>query len=83
MKELQGYLRSFSLAANYLFSSFYFFLFTSIQKLAKFKCYTAQKLKFSVNGFFNKYDQIHRKLKIWAALLKKSLTENFIFFVQC
>ena len=32
-----------------------------------FRCYekcfhTAQKMKFSVKDFFNKYDQIHRKL---------------------
>ena len=35
------------------------------------KCFTAQKMKFSVNDFFNKFDQIHRKLK--------SFMENLIF----
>ena len=40
---------------------------------------TAQKMKFSVKGFFSKYDQICSFLQIWSHLLKKSLTENFIF----
>ena len=41
---------------------------------------TAQKIKFSIKDFFSKCDQIHRKLQILPHLLKKSLTENFIFF---
>ena len=36
-------------------------------------------MKFSIKGFFSKYDQIRRKLRIWSHLLKKSLMENFIF----
>ena len=40
---------------------------------------TAQKMKFSIKGFFSKCDQTHRKLRIWSHLLKKSLMENFIF----
>ena len=40
---------------------------------------TAQKMKYSVKDFFNKCDQIRRKLRIWSHLLKKSLTKNFIF----
>ena len=40
---------------------------------------TAQKMKFSITGFFSKYDQIRRKLRIWLHLLKKSSMENFIF----
>ena len=40
---------------------------------------TAQKMKFSIKDFFSKCDQIHRKLRIWSHLLKKSLMENFIF----
>ena len=39
----------------------------------------AQKLKFPINDFFSKYDQIRRKLQIWSYLLKKSLMRNFIF----
>ena len=39
----------------------------------------AQKMKFSIKGFFSKCDQIRRKLRIWSHLLKKSLMENFIF----
>ena len=34
----------------------------------------AQKMKFSI-----KRDHIRRKLQIWSHLMKKSLTENFIF----
>ena len=36
-------------------------------------------MKFSINDFFSKYDQIHRKLRIWSYLLKQSLSENFFF----
>ena len=39
----------------------------------------AQKIKFSIKGFFSKCDQIRSFLRIWSHLLKKSLTENFIF----
>ena len=41
--------------------------------------FTAQKMKFSIKDFFSKCDQIHRKLRIWSHLLKKSLIENFSF----
>ena len=40
---------------------------------------TAQKMKFFITDFFSKCDQIHRKLGIWSHLLKKHITENFIF----
>ena len=40
---------------------------------------TAQKMKFCIKNFFSKCDQICRKLQIWSYLLRKSLTENFIF----
>ena len=36
-------------------------------------------MKIFINDFFIKCDQIHRKLRIWSHLLKKSLMENFIF----
>ena len=36
-------------------------------------------MKFSIKDFFSKCDQIRSKLRIWSHLLKKSLTENFIF----
>ena len=38
---------------------------------------TAQKMKFSVKGFFSKFDQIRSFLRIWSHLLKKSLMETF------
>ena len=40
---------------------------------------TALKMKFSINDFVSKCDQIRRKLLIWPHLLKKSLMENFCF----
>ena len=44
------------------------------------KCHiTPQKMKFSINDFFSKCDQIRRILRIWPHLLKKSLIENSIF----
>ena len=41
--------------------------------------FTTQKMKFSINDIFSKYDQIGRKLRICSHLLKKSLMENCIF----
>ena len=43
------------------------------------KLNTAQKMKFSIKDFCSKCDQIRRKLWICWHLLKKSLTENFMF----
>ena len=40
---------------------------------------TAQKIKFSVNDFFSKCEQVRSFLRICSHLLKKSLTEHFIF----
>ena len=37
---------------------------------------TAQKMKFSTNDFFCKFDQIRRKLQIWSHLQNISFTEN-------
>ena len=48
--------------------------------LLDLKTYIVQKMKFSIEDFFSKCDQIRRKLRIWSHLLKKSLTENFIFW---
>ena len=36
-------------------------------------------MKFPINDFFSKYDQIRRELWIWSHLLEKSFMENFIF----
>ena len=44
---------------------------------------TAQKMNFSIQDFFSKCGQIRRKLRFLSHLLKKSLMENFIFWVQC
>ena len=41
--------------------------------------FTAQKMKFSIKGFFRKCDQIRSFLRIWSCLLKKYFKENFIF----
>ena len=40
---------------------------------------TTQKMKFFIKDFFNKYEQIRRKLRIWSHLLKKTLMENSTF----
>ena len=40
---------------------------------------TKQKMKFPIKDFSSKCDQIHSFLWILSYLLKKSLTENFIF----
>ena len=37
---------------------------------------TAQKMKFSVNDFFSKCEQVRRNLRICSHLLKNSITEN-------
>ena len=42
----------------------------------------AQKMMFSIKDFVSKCDQIHRKLRIWSHLVKKSLMENYIFCVM-
>ena len=39
-------------------------------------------MKFSIKDSFSKYDQIRSFLRIWSHLLKKSLMENFHFFVN-
>ena len=41
--------------------------------------YCCTRMKFSIEDFFSKSDQIRRKLQIWSHLLKKSSIENFIF----
>ena len=42
---------------------------------------TVQKIKFSIKDFFSKCDQVHKKLRIWSHLLKKSLMENIFLAV--
>ena len=41
----------------------------------------AQKMKYSINDFFSKLGQIRSFLVIWSHLLRKTLMENYIFFV--
>ena len=43
--------------------------------------HTAQKMKFSIEDFSSKCDQIRRKRRIWSYLSEKSLMKNFIFCV--
>ena len=38
-----------------------------------------KKMKFSINDFFGKCDQIRRKLWIWSVLLKKSIKKTSLF----
>ena len=39
-------------------------------------------MNFTIKDFFNKRDQIRRKLRIWSHLPKKHLMEDFFFCVQ-
>ena len=43
------------------------------------KQFFPQKMKFSIEDFFNKWDQIRMKLRNWSHLLRKFLMEKFIF----
>ena len=47
--------------------------------LESWDSFSAQKMKFSIQNFFSKRNQIRKKLRIWSYLLKKSFMENFIF----
>ena len=49
--------------------------------IGNFRLITAQKMKFSIMGFFSKCDQTRSFLRIWSYLLKKFLMENFSFCV--
>ena len=51
----------------------------SFKLVLNFANHCVQKVKFSIEDFFSKYDQIRRKLWIWSHLLKEFLMENFIF----
>ena len=51
-----------------------------LAKVLNHRCFTAQKMKFPIKGFFSKCDQIRRKLQIWSHLLNKFLMENFVFW---
>ena len=66
--------------------------FISMSKFNRFENTLLQRLlalqknnnnKFSIKIFFNKCDQICRKLRIWSHLLKKSLIENILCSVFC
>ena len=50
-----------------------------VLKMYSLSMVTEQKMKFSVEDFFGKCDQIRSFLRIWSHLLKKSFMENFIF----
>ena len=70
---------------HYLYFSYLADLNSLDTTFAERTCYlffNAQKMKFFIMEFSSKCDQIHRELRIWPHLMKKSLMENF-FFVQC
>lgn len=56
---------------NAFVSCFYYFLLASKD--------TAQKTKFPIKDFFNKCEQIRRKMRNCSHLLKKFLTKYFMF----
>ena len=55
------------------------FIFNSKKNGIKNSTNTAQNMKFPITDFFNKCDQIRRKLQIWSNLLKVSVMGNSIF----
>ena len=79
VKKLQPISISFEEFINWTKHIIKFSFSTLFQFALKLILVTAQKWKFSIKDFFSKCDQIHRKLRIWSHLLKKSLMENFIF----
>ena len=50
-----------------------------VTKINQFLKHTAQKMKFSIQDFFSKFDHICSFLWIWSHLLKKHLIKNFTF----
>ena len=61
-----------------------FIIVTSLQdwlmkEMKEIKITLHKRMKFSIKDLFSKCDQIHRELRIWSHLLKKSLKKNFIF----
>ena len=68
MHTVQKYIR---LAIKYIIFRFYLYLIN-----------TAEKVKFSINNFLSKCDQIRSFQQICSHLLKKSLIENFIFLAM-
>ena len=65
---------------KYLCRSLFFNkLINFMKKWLRYKCFSLQKIKFSVKDFFSKCDQIYSFLGIWSHLMKKFLLENFIF----
>ena len=66
--------------ANYVCSQ-YALIGRIVTEAHKIAHKTAQKMQFSITDFCSKCDQIGRKLRIWSHLLKKSVMENFSFYV--
>ena len=70
---------------KYIQSSYHIILYllqyfrSLLQLYIRKMTHTAQKLKFSIQGFFSKCDQNRSILRIWSHLLKKFLMENFNF----
>ena len=81
--KISSVLKSFGNLRGNSYSDFFIvsivFCFTCGKSSLNTKTFTAQKLKFSVNDFLNKYEKISRKMQIWSRLLKKSIIEIFIF----
>ena len=50
-------------------------LWSSLYNSHRISLCIAQKMKFSIKDFLSKCDQIHKYLRIWSHLLKKSLMD--------
>ena len=59
-----------------------FIMFAKLLKVtSKTRKSAAKKVKFPVTAFFSKSEENHRTLQICSHMLKKSLMENFNFYV--
>ena len=76
---VQDMLKKNNNRANSIDVNLIYFLFTLNIFIRTPSALSTYKMKFPIKDFFSKCDQIHRKLRIWSDLLKKSLIESFIF----
>ena len=78
LHSFQGTLFNWKIPFN-KFQSIFSNINNWIRDLYMFLIPLHKKMKFSIKNFFSKCDQIYSFLRNWPHLLKKSLTENFIF----
>ena len=77
--SLERMILFFNMPHEYQITSNEKWISTMIFVLTTTGSHIAHKIKFFINDFFSKYDQIHSFLRIWSHLLKKSFVKIFIF----